>query len=219
MMCRKGANCECAKSTSRCNISLNTIGATDGYLGAAALLASRSRELEAFKGLLKSDQRDIELGKRRSIFQVSQCPGIGKTTLLGLFAKEFPRLLAKSQESGQATDQGAIGCLVTYNGDITSKVLGCITVEAALCIRVLYGALACHSAQTGPKCEYLVDFDEMATQISKADLTCRIDVLNTRKALWRWFGRRPIFVGIDEALKCRDGMEKEKLQCLLKAAA
>ena len=218
MMCRKGADCECAKSTSSCDISLNTIGATDGYLGNPALLESRLRELTAFSDLLKNDQMDIKLRKRRNLIQVSQCPGIGKTTMLSLLSSEFSRLLAESQESDQVKDQGSIGCLVTYNGAITSQVLSGITVEAALCLRVLYGALACHSAQKGQKCDNLVSFDEIAKNSLKADQTCQIDAPNTLKVLWRWFGRRPIFLGIDEALKCRDGIEIEKLQCLMTAA-
>ncbi len=218
IMCRKGTKCDCARNTSSCDISLNTIGATGGYLGPAALLKSRTTELEAFKDLLKYDRDIIKLGGRRNLIQVSQCPGIGKTTMLGLLAQEFSRLLAESKESGQSADQGSIGCLVTYNGDHTASVLRDISVEAALCIRVLYGALACHSAQTGHKCENLVSFKEIPGKISTADLTCVINVQNTREVLWRWFGRHPIFLGIDEALKCKDGLEDEKLQCLMTAA-
>ena len=218
MMCRKGADCDCAKSTSSCDISLNVIGATNGYLGAAALLESRSRELKAFSDLLQSDQRDIQALKRRNLIQVSQCPGIGKTTMLGLLAKEFSRLLAESQESGQVTDQGSIGCLVTYNGAITSQVLSGIDMQSALSLRILYGALACHSTRKGKKCENLLSFDETAKSSLKAYLTCRIDVPSTLAALWGWFGRRPIFVGIDEALMCKDGIESDKLESLMTAA-
>ena len=218
IMCRKGVNCECAKSTSSCDLSFNTIGATDGFLGAAALLESRLNELEAYACFLKGDLIDIKLRSRRNLIQVSQCPGIGKTTMLGLIAKEYSRLLAESQESGQATDRGAIACLVTYNGDRTSNVLSSITVEEGLCLRVLYGALACHPAQTGHKCEHLLSFNEVAKKIPSAALDCPFDVTNTRLVLWRWFGRRPIFVGIDEALKCKDGIENDKLQSLMTAA-
>jgi hypothetical protein len=211
-MCKLGTRCECAKTTSRFHSSLNVIGGTDGLLGADALMESRTQELNEYVGLLESDASSIS-GKRRSLVQLSQCPGIGKTTLLCLMANKFTGLLAKS---GQATGIEMIGSLVSYNGG-TSKVLHDIPMEAALCIRTIYGALACHSA-TGRKCDNLVNFNDMAKQIGKADLTCQIDVPNTRQMLWRWFGQRPIFIGIDEALKCQDGLEREKLQSLMTAA-
>ncbi len=84
---------------------------------------------------------------------------------------------------------------VTNNGAYTASDLGDISMEATLCIRVLYWALACHWAQTARRCDNLVRFDLMARKISS--WTWRIDVQNTSEALWRWFRRRPIFVGID----------------------
>ncbi len=119
-MCANELGCQCAKSNSEFDKSLNTIGATDGYAGSDVLRESRSAELKMFKEILRKDQLDVEAGKRRRLIQVSQCSGMGKTTLLGLLAKEFPSLLAKSQHSSQATAEGAdariIGSLVTYNG-------------------------------------------------------------------------------------------------------
>jgi hypothetical protein len=43
-------------------------------------------------------------------------------------------------------------------------------------------------------------------------------VQNTLQALWKWFGPHPIFLGIDEALKCMDGTEDDKLEHLLTAS-
>ncbi len=100
IMCKRGLGCICANNDSMFDMSLNTIGATDGLAGADALRESRTAELEMFKELLRRDQLDVQAGERRSLIH-------------------------------------------------TSRVITDIGIEAALCIRVIYGALACHSAQRG----------------------------------------------------------------------
>ena len=45
-----------------------------------------------------------------------------------------------------------------------------------------------------------------------------LDMAGACTLMWGWFGSRcPIFLGIDEALKCRDGTENEKLSLLMDA--
>ena len=223
-MCIKGQNCECAKSQSVFDASLNTIGATAGLAGLEALRMSRSLELQEFKQLVKADQVVTKnlMNSRRALIQISQCPGIGKTTFLGLLSRDFCNTLAETANNEVVEPGGieVIGSLVTFNGIYMSSVIKEVPIQAALCSRVLYGALSCHSAFPGKRCQYLRAFDLVAKLVAEVHQECPINVIDTRKVLWRWFGSKPIFVGIDEALKCSDGTEEQdkKLQALLTAS-
>jgi hypothetical protein len=216
IMCKMGKACSCAQQSSSFDSSLNVIGASFGLAGIDELRSSRSAELREFKSMVQADQVDrlSVVGSRRSLIQISQCPGIGKTTLLGLMARLYPEYLAETS----APKPKIIGSLVTFNGNVMSSRLEGITVEAALCIRVMYGALVCHSADAGRQCSNLLPFATIANSAEAAYQMRIINVINTRQALWNWFGPHPIFVGIDEALKCNDGTENEKLKHLLTAS-
>jgi hypothetical protein len=96
MMCSKGANCCCAQRTSSFDVSLNVIGASTGLAGMRALKNSRSAELQEFRNLVEKDQL-ADFTSRRPLIQISQCPGIGKTTLLGLMAQQYPEFLDKAR--------------------------------------------------------------------------------------------------------------------------
>jgi hypothetical protein len=223
IMCNKGIKCECAKAGSSFNSSLNVIGASNGLGGLETLRTSRSREFEEFLRLVQADITDNELakGSRRGLIQISQCPGIGKTTLLGLLSRDFPTTLAEPpcMENKEAGAVKMIGSLVTFNGNCMAVDIDDVPMEAAISTRVLYGALACHSFYAGQRCPNLREFDDVATSVRMVQQSHRIRVRKTLQILWRWFGRKPIFIGIDEALKCSDGIEEEeKLQLLLTAA-
>lgn len=229
IMCTKGINCKCAENNSTFDVSLNIIGASDGLGGRTLLEASRSLELRDFKNLVWADRNPAGIA-RRNLIQISQCPGIGKTTLLALMARCYPQLLAEAsgpdvlvEASGPEVNvmgMEMIGSLVTYNGYSMSGSIVDVPMEAAICTRVLYAALVCHSAYPGRRCPNLRPFDYVAQSIAMVDKSCRIRVPNTLQLLWGWFGRKPIFIGIDEALKCSDGTEEsdKTLQVLMTAS-
>ena len=216
IMCSKGKDCLCARSLSAFDVSLNKIGASTGLAGIELLRESRSAELQDFSRCVRQDQSLREIGGsiRRSLIQISQCPGIGKTTLLGLLAMQY------SDTLGEASNTEIIGSLVTFNGVHMAVNIADVSVEAALCIRVIYGALSCHSSCPGKACPNLFDLQRIARSAKNAEQVYGISVLSTRRALWKWFGPRPIFLGIDEALKCEDGTggTDEKLKKLLTAS-
>jgi hypothetical protein len=224
IMCSKGKNCECAKLQSVFDASLNTIGAANASTSLEALRTSRSLEIQAIKRLVKSDRRICKINQvyRRSLIEISQCPGIGKTTLLGLIARDFSDILAEASGNGSAnaSNKEVIASLVTFNGRYMGEVISSVPMEAALCSRVLYGALSCHSAFPGKHCPNLLQFDHVANEVVMVHRKRKISVLSTCQVLWHWFGRKPIFIGIDEALKCSDGTERigKRLQALLTAS-
>jgi hypothetical protein len=224
IMCSKGKNCECAKSQSVFDASLNTIGAANALAGLEALRTSRSLEIQEIKKLVKSDQMVWKINQvyRRSLIVISQCPGIGKTSLLGLIARDFSNILAEASGKGlaNASNKEVIASLVTFNGRHMGEVISSVPMEAALCSRVLYGALSCHSAFPGKHCPNLLQFDHVVHEVAMVHRKSKISVISTCKVLWHWFGRKPIFIGIDEALKCSDGTERigRKLQALLTAS-
>jgi hypothetical protein len=220
IMCKKGTNCVCAQNSSRFDWSRNVIGAST-LTDIASLRNSRAAELQSFKLLVRKDQiarSHWQQNIRRYFIQISQCPGIGKTTLLGQMAHLYQNCLVEDDTAAPMV----IGSLVTYNGNVMNGVLAHVSVETALCIRVLYGALACHSTggASGEPCSNILPFTNIVQSIRRAPLRFCISVAETISILRAWFGQRPIFVGIDEALKCQDGIEdaSKKLSALLTAS-
>ena len=140
IMCMKGKDCSCARPESDFDVSLNRIGAYFGLAGIKLLRDSRTAELQDFFLCTQQDKILQAGGCRRSLIQISRCPGIGKTTLPGLLAMQHHAAISEA-----GTPQ-IIGSLVTFNGiHITSEIMD-VDMQSALCIRVMYGALSCHSS-------------------------------------------------------------------------
>ncbi len=116
-------------------------------------------------------------------------------------AKEFPRILAESKKAiVNVSASRMIGSLVTIHGN---RVLMDISMEKALCIRMIYWAMACHSAHGSIRCQDLHKLEDIAPLITEADSNCRFNVSDTLPVLWKWFGDHPIFVGLDAELECK----------------